>query len=153
MESKNVFYDELCLAVYTTNRYFHQLYQLVLTEYDLTYLQYMALLSITQYEKCTLSQICLNLDLDTNTLTPVVKKLIQKGWINKEKSLTDGRSFELALTGKAMLNFKVIQAKIAKIQAKLVGSEHSKFISILNEAHELNERVAKVISEQMEEYQ
>lgn len=39
-------YDELCLSVYNTNRYFHHLYEYVLDKYDLSYLQYMCLLII-----------------------------------------------------------------------------------------------------------
>ncbi|MFT8825067.1 MarR family winged helix-turn-helix transcriptional regulator [Liquorilactobacillus mali] len=147
MNKKDIFYDELCLSIYTMNRYFHQLYQIVLGEYELTYLQYMVLLNIKQQGKCTLGVICRNLDLDTNTLTPVVKKLMTKKWIKREKSVSDGRSFELFLTSNAEQRFELIQIEIAKIQAKLIGNDQQQFTKILGQAHTLNNRVLELIDE------
>ncbi len=147
MNNQNVFYDELCLSIYTTNRYFHQLYQIVLGKYELTYLQYMVLLNIKQQGKSTLVVICRNLDLDTNTLTPVVKKLMIKNWIKREKSVTDGRSFELFLTNSAEQKFELIQIEIARIQEKLVGDDQQQFTKILSQTHTLNNRVQELIDE------
>ncbi|MFT9456656.1 MAG: MarR family transcriptional regulator [Liquorilactobacillus hordei] len=147
MSKQDIFYDELCLSVYTTNRYFHQLYQVVLGEYELTYLQYMVLLNIKKQGRCTLAIICHNLDLDTNTLTPVVKKLMMKQWVRRERSIADKRSFELFLTDSAEQRFEFIQNKIANIQAKLVGNEQQKFTKILKQMHGLNKQVAEIISD------
>ncbi|WP_157060835.1 MarR family winged helix-turn-helix transcriptional regulator [Liquorilactobacillus uvarum] len=78
-------YDELCFSVYTTNRYFHRLYSKILSQYELTYLQYMVLIVVRNEKQTSLSTICSKLDLANNTLTPVIQKLVNKNWLVKKK--------------------------------------------------------------------
>ncbi|MCP0885754.1 MarR family transcriptional regulator [Ligilactobacillus sp. WILCCON 0076] len=141
------FYDELCLSVYTTNRYFHQLYAFVLHDDELTYLQYMVLLNVHQKADCSLADICKNLDLENNTLTPVVKKLLQKKWLLKQQSKLDKRRFILAMTPSANEKFAHLQQKIEKLQKKLIGNSTAEFEAILQQSHELNQRLLTVINE------
>ena len=85
-------YDELCLSVYNTNRYFHHLYEYVLDKYDLSYLQYMCLLIIHKRQSVKLMDIGVELELSSNTLTPVIDKLVNKLWVVKTQNTTDRRS-------------------------------------------------------------
>ncbi|MDN2451492.1 MarR family transcriptional regulator, partial [Leuconostoc sp. UCMA20149] len=57
MIKKGQLYDELCLSIYNTNRYFHRLYAELLGGYELSYLQYMSLLIIYKKEKAKLMDI------------------------------------------------------------------------------------------------
>jgi len=57
MVQDELLYDELCLSVYNTNRYFHRLYDRVLDQYDLSYLQYMSLLIIHQRDALKMMDI------------------------------------------------------------------------------------------------
>lgn len=70
-----------------------------------------------------------------------------KKWIKREKSVSDGRSFELFLTSNAEQRFELIQIEIAKIQAKLIGNDQQQFTKILGQAHTLNNRVLELIDE------
>ncbi|MGX7052167.1 MarR family winged helix-turn-helix transcriptional regulator [Leuconostoc palmae] len=91
MQEEESIYDELCLSIYNTNRYFHRLYAFVLDRYDLSYLQYMSLLVIHQRGGVKLMDIGDKLGLSSNTLTPVIDKLVQKNWLKKEQSAVDKR--------------------------------------------------------------
>ena len=141
------FYDELCLTVYTTNRYFHRLYQLVLDPVDLTYLQYMTILTVFQHSGCTLTDICLTLDLDTNTLTPVVTKCVTKGWLTKIPSKSDRRKSELFLQPEAKNTFLRLLKQVNLLELRLVTPDPEKLSQQLQQQHQLNERLQHLIIE------
>ncbi|MCI1700740.1 MarR family winged helix-turn-helix transcriptional regulator [Liquorilactobacillus nagelii] len=141
------FYDELCLSVYTTNRYFHQLYAWILQADGLTYLQYMVLLNVVRQPNCSLADICQTLGLDNNTLTPVTQKLIQKEWLVKERSAIDRRRWSLNLTPKARERFGKLRNQVKKLQTRLIGNSTSEFEHILRQSHALNQRLEEVLQQ------
>lgn len=135
------------MSVYTTNRYFHQLYALVLQDDELTYLQYMVLLNVARQPNCSLADVCQTLDLDNNTLTPVTQKLIQKKWLIKERSTADRRRWILKMTPMAIKRFKKLREKIEHLQARLIGDSAKEFEQILQQSHALNQRLQLVLQE------
>lgn len=148
MTKQGAIYDELCLAVYNTNRYFHHLYQDVLGEYDLTYLQYLSILVTWQQNGSQLKDICQALDLSTNTLTPVIQKLVQKGWLLKQPSKTDKRVKELILVADKVADFQGLLERINIIQSKVVGRSQYDVGEIVRKQHELNALLQSLIAEE-----
>lgn len=141
-------YDELCLAVYNTNRYFHHLYQSVLADYDLTYLQYLSILVTWQENGSQLKEISERLDLASNTLTPVLQKLVQKGWLLKRPSAIDKRAKELVLVPAKVPVFEELLQRINQIQDKVVTQSRHDVATLVKEQHELNTLLLSLIEEE-----
>ncbi|WP_294976053.1 MarR family transcriptional regulator [uncultured Leuconostoc sp.] len=150
MISEKHLYDELCLSVYNTNRYFHRLYGRVLDQYELSYLQYMSLLMIHQHGALKLMDIGAELELSSNTLTPVIDKLVQKGWILKVQSMTDKRVKVLAMADSKQPLFKKILGQVDDIRDVLLQHSGQPLADVLKESQDLNHVLQHILAEKEE---
>lgn len=147
-EHNGAVYDQMCLAIYNSNRYFHKLYQLILEDYDLTYLQYLSIFVTWRLQGTQLKDICDNLELASSTLTPVVQKLVQKGWLLKQTSKTDGRVRELVVAPSKAHHFEDILARIGAVQDKLITQSPLALERMLIETQTINKVLLQVIQEE-----
>lgn len=143
-------YDELCLSVYNTNRYFHRLYGRVLEQYDLSYLQYMSLLIIHQRGALKMMDIGADLELSSNTLTPVIDKLVQKNWIVKVQSIKDKRVKVLAMADDKQRLFQKILAEVDEIRNVLLQRSGRPLADVLQENQALNSVLQSMLIEKEE---
>lgn len=90
--------NQLCFSVYSANRLFNKFYQLALKEFDLTYPQYIVLLALWEQDNQTLNQLGKQLDLESNTLTPLLKRLETAGWVIRHRDVADKRQLIVSLT-------------------------------------------------------
>lgn len=90
--------EQLCFPIYAVSRMITRVYQPHLLALNLTYPQYLVMLVLWENKKLTMGALGKKLYLNTNTLTPLVKKLIEKKLVVKERSLTDERSVLIQLT-------------------------------------------------------
>ena len=67
----------------------------LLKQLGLTYTQYILFLVLWEKDGLTVGEICKRLMLDSGTLSPLLKKLRDQGYIIKQQSMTDERSFEV----------------------------------------------------------
>ena len=92
--------EQLCFPIYSLSRLTVQLYTPILTELDLTYPQYLVMMVLWEEREKSVTAIGERLLLETSTLTPLIKRLAQKGFVEKRRSTTDERSVLVALTAK-----------------------------------------------------
>lgn len=92
--------NQLCFPMYAAAREITSLYTPYLKPFGLTYTQYILFLVLWERDGLTVGDICKRLMLDSGTLSPVLKKLRQEGYIEKQQSVTDERSFIITLTEK-----------------------------------------------------
>lgn len=90
--------NQLCFAVYSTNLAINKHYRQWLTPLKLTYPQYLVMLVLWQQDDVTLSQIGEQLFLDSATLTPLLKRLENAGWVLRHRSRNDERHVVITLT-------------------------------------------------------
>ncbi|USS93804.1 MarR family transcriptional regulator [Fructilactobacillus ixorae] len=90
--------SQLCFAIYSTNKKFNHFYQEVLKNFGLTYPQYLVMIVLWEYSPITVHQLGQSIDLDSGTLTPLLKRLGKKGWITKHRSTEDERVVNVSLT-------------------------------------------------------
>lgn len=104
MKENNELVGELCLSFYSVYKLFSQYYTKLLSEFDLTYTQYLVLMVLWKKPRQTLSEVGKRLDLSSNTLTPLFKRLEEKGYIKRVKTEADKRQLYIELTaaGKAL---------------------------------------------------
>ncbi|SEB25269.1 DNA-binding transcriptional regulator, MarR family [Mycobacterium sp. 283mftsu] len=73
-------------------------YRPILTELNLTYPQYLVLLVLWEEDRVTVGRLGERLQLDSGTLSPLLKRLEANGFIRRERSLQDERQVEVTLT-------------------------------------------------------
>ena len=108
--------NQICFPVYAASRLITREYQPYLEELGLTYPQYLVLLVLWEQDELTVNDIAKKLILNTNTLTPLLKRMEAQGLLTRVRSRQDERKVIVCLTeaGQAM------QAKAAGIPERLV---------------------------------
>jgi len=90
--------NQVCFPLYAASRLVIRMYQPLLEKLDLTYPQYLILLVLWENDKVTVKQIGEKLLLETNTLTPLLKRMEAKGIIHRKRSEEDERKVFVTLT-------------------------------------------------------
>jgi DNA-binding MarR family transcriptional regulator len=98
MEYSLLLKDQVCFPVYALAREIINHYRPILDEMELTYPQYLVMMVLWEEQTQTVNQLGEKLMLDSGTLTPLLKRLQQKGIINRERSLEDERVVVISLT-------------------------------------------------------
>jgi len=88
----------LCFAVYSANLVFGRAYKPILDAVGLTYTQYIAMVALSEEDEQTVSALGEKLFLESNTLTPILKKLEQVGYIQRRRDPADERQVRVSLT-------------------------------------------------------
>ena len=88
----------LCFAIYSANLAFGRAYKPLLDPLGLTYTQYIALVALSDANDQTVGELGENLFLESNTLTPILKKLEATGYIRRQRDPADERQVRVSLT-------------------------------------------------------
>lgn len=92
--------DFLCFAVYSAGHAFTRLYRPLLEKLGLTYPQYLAMVALWEADGGTVGELGARLGLESNTLTPLLKRLQAMDLITRERDARDERVVRLRLTDK-----------------------------------------------------
>lgn len=90
--------NQLCFPLYACAKEVVRKYKPHLDPMDLTYTQYIAMLVLWEKKEITVKELGDKLFLDSGTLTPVLKKLEQKGYVSRTRSKDDERNLIITLT-------------------------------------------------------
>ena len=109
--------NQLCFPLYAAARNVTGLYTPYLKELGLTYTQYIVFLVLWEKDGITVGEICEKLMLDNGTVSPLLKKMEQSGYVTRKRSSEDDRVVLISLTkeGKAM------QERAKDIPRKVAG--------------------------------
>ena len=94
--------NQLSFPFYACSNKIIRRYKRLLKYLDLTYTQYLVMSVLWEEDGVNIKTICDLLLLETNTVTPVIKKLEKKGLIKKVKHSSDNRNNIITLTDKGM---------------------------------------------------
>jgi DNA-binding MarR family transcriptional regulator len=92
--------DFLCFAVYSANLAYGKAYRPILDQLGLTYTQYITLICLYEQDGQSVSELGAKLFLESNTLTPILKKLEAMGYVRRQRSKADERVLVVSLTDK-----------------------------------------------------
>ena len=95
--------NQLCFPLYACGKEITRLYKPFLDELDLTYTQYVSMMVIWEQKRVRLKDLGDRLYLDSGTLTPLLKKLEAKGYINRVVDKDDVRNLFVEVTDKILL--------------------------------------------------
>lgn len=95
--------DQLCFKLYTASRLVTRSYRPVLEDLDLTYPQYLVMLVLWEAHDLGDAPLAVKdlgdrLALDSGTLTPLLRRLQQTGYLTRERSQEDERRVLITLT-------------------------------------------------------
>lgn len=109
--------NQLCFPLYAAARSVTALYTPYLKPLGLTYTQYIVFLVLWEKDGIPVGELGKRLMLDSGTLSPLLKKMRQAGYIEKRQSAEDERSFLITLTDKG----RALQEQAREIPRKVGG--------------------------------
>lgn len=134
---KNLKLDQqLCFALYAATHAITRVYRNALEQYGLTYPQYLVMLVLWESDGISVSTIANKLELDSGTLTPMLKKLEVAGLVSRTRNKQDERIVIVMLTGKG----NKLQDEIANIQKTVAcqtGLSDDNFVILKDSLHQL----------------
>ena len=108
---------QLCFPLYAAARKIVKGYTPYFKPLGITYTQYIVLLVLWEQNTATVGELCHRLYLDNGTLTPLLKKMEEKGYLTRTRKAEDERVVQVTLTeeGLALQNEMVsIPEKVSK---------------------------------------
>ena len=92
--------DFLCFAVYSANLAYGRAYKPILDELGVSYTQWIIIVALWEQDEQTVGQLGEKLFLESNTLTPILKKLESLGLVERRHGTVDERQRFILLTPK-----------------------------------------------------
>ena len=108
----------LCFDLYAAQHAFGRLYKPLLGPLDLTYPQYLVMRTLWTGAPQSVGEIGKRLKLETNTLTPLLKRLEAQGRVSRSRDPVDERRVVVALTEDGA----ALEARAAEIPGKIAAS-------------------------------
>ena len=109
--------NQLCFPLYACAREVVKRYKPFLDAIDLTYTQYVTMMVLWESGEATSKAIGERLHLDSGTLTPVIKKLADKGLVTRRRAPEDERNLVVALTDAGL----ALRDRAASIPGQMAG--------------------------------
>lgn len=135
--------DFMCFAIYSANLAYGRAYRPILEELGVTYTQWIIIVALWEQDNQTVGGLGEKLFLESNTLTPILKKLEELGFLSRRRDPADERQVLVSLTetGRALRNrgvqknlvaasgltpeeFQTVQKMVARLRDNLI--EHAK---------------------------
>jgi DNA-binding MarR family transcriptional regulator len=117
---------QVCFALYAASRAVISIYRPVLDALGLTYPQYLVMLVLWDRGPATVKELGQALDLDSGTLSPLLKRLEAAGLVRRERSTVDERSVLVGLTGAGV----ALRARASGVPRKLSGVTGMEFAEL-----------------------
>jgi len=130
MKSSLTLEHQICFQLYTASKELTRLYRPILEPLNLTYSQYLVMLVLWEEDGIDLRQLGTRLTLDSGTLSPLVKRLMQIGYVEKTRDTSDERRVVLDLTeaGRALRE----QAKDVPLQVGgMLGLDEPTYVAYM----------------------
>jgi DNA-binding MarR family transcriptional regulator len=110
--------DFLCFAIYATGHAFTRLYKPLLDQLGLTYPQYLVIVALWEEDGASVGRIGEKLFLESNTVTPLLKRLEAAGFLRRTRNSRDERMVQVHLTEKGWS----LKAQVADIPRCVVAA-------------------------------
>ncbi|MEY8759292.1 MarR family winged helix-turn-helix transcriptional regulator [Chryseobacterium tongliaoense] len=108
--------NQICFPLYAIAKEITGLYRPFLDELDITYPQYLVMMILWEKDGFTVNHIGEELFLDSGTLTPLLKRLENKGFIIRKRKKEDERVVQIFLTETG----KALKQKACDVPAKIL---------------------------------
>ena len=140
--------NQICFPLYACAKEIVRRYKPFLDELDLTYTQYITMMVLWEEKEMNVKELGKRLYLDSGTLTPVLKRLEQKGLVIRKRNSKDERVLMINITKEG----EALKEQAVEIPYKMAGCvkldrEDAKVIPIIAmTANAFAEDIQKVLS-------
>lgn len=117
---------QVCFALYSASRAVTQMYRPVLDALGLTYPQYLVMLVLWERGASTVKQLGQALELDSGTLSPLLKRLETQGHVRRERSTVDERSVVIHLTDAG----SALRTRASSVPRRIAGATGMEFVEL-----------------------
>lgn len=107
--------NQLCFAIYAASNSLTRAYRSPLSVHGITFPQYLVMLVLLEEEKSNVKKIADILKVDSATLTPILRRLENRGYVRREKDIFDYRIKYSILTESGMN----LGNELSRIQSKI----------------------------------
>lgn len=118
--------NQLCFPIYAASRLITRAYQPHLEKLGITYPQYLVLMVLWETDGITVNDVSKKLILNTNTLTPLLKRMESMGIVTRNRSDHDERKVVISLTPKG----KEMRVKASGIPQELINGLQNSSLSV-----------------------
>jgi DNA-binding MarR family transcriptional regulator len=118
--------NQICFPLYAVSRLITREYQPFLEKLGITYPQYLVLMVLWENDGITVNEISKKLILNTNTITPLLKRMESEGIIRRKRSMNDERKVIVELTTAG----KQLQAEASEIPKKIAAGLISETMTV-----------------------
>ena len=94
--------NQLCFSLYATTLAINRTYKPMLDDLGVTYPQYLVLSALWEEDGQTIGAIGTRLSLEPSTITPLVKRLEQAGFVDRQRDPIDERQVRVRLSKKGL---------------------------------------------------
>jgi DNA-binding MarR family transcriptional regulator len=132
--------DQLCFALYSASRAVTARYRPVLDQLGLTYPQFLVLMTLWEHDDQNVREISDRLDLDSGTMSPLLKRLDAAGLVTRERSAADERQVRVRLTDAG----RALQQPACGVSAMMIDAlalDVEQFAALKRQLEEITERV------------
>lgn len=137
MKHENLLLDnQLCFALYSATNAITRAYRTQLAKFNLTYPQYLVMLALWDLKECPIVDLSKRLNIDSGTLTPLLKRMEVAGLIARKRDEVDERRMLVKLTPSAVR----MREKLAPVQSNVAcstGLSNNEFTFLRDSLHRL----------------
>ncbi len=109
--------NQLCFPLYACAKEIVKAYKPYLDALDLTYTQYITMMVMWEHRELKVKEVGQYLYLDSSTLTPLLKRLEDKGYVSRRRSKEDERDLIVTVTEEGM----ALRERAVSVPAKLAA--------------------------------
>lgn len=132
--------QQLCFALYASSLAMTKLYKPLLSPLGLTYPQYLVMLVLWERDDRAVHELGELLQLDSGTLTPLLKRLEQSGWVSRQRDQADERRVRIHLTASGRHLRDAASGIPAAVMCQ-VGEETRSVVELRERLHRLRQRL------------
>ncbi|MDB2385752.1 MarR family transcriptional regulator [Shewanella sp.] len=124
-DQQNGLSDNVCFALYTAGNALMRAYRSLLEQHELTYPQYLVMQALWLKDRSSITQLSQATRLDLGTLSPIIKRLDSKQFLQRLPDETDERKKVIALTdtGRNLQKEALSQKKTLLDQVSMTSAE------------------------------
>ena len=134
--------NQLCFPLYACSKEIVKAYKPFLDGLDLTYTQYITMMVMWEHKELKVKEVGQYLYLDSSTLTPLLKRLEEKGYVARRRSAEDERDLIVTITEKG----EALKEKASDVPQQLsacVSLEPQKARDLYTLLYEVLDKLAK----------
>ncbi|WP_343036584.1 MarR family winged helix-turn-helix transcriptional regulator [Flexivirga aerilata] len=136
--------NQLCFSLYSASRALTALYRELLAPLGVTYPQYLVLLALWEQSPQTVSELGAQLQLDSGTLSPLLKRLELLGLVTRERATDDERVVLVALTTRGW-SLRAQAVPVPAVVSEATGLDNAHLMQLRDEVQGIADRVRSAI--------